>query len=1226
MLKDLFSVSVRSKLVDCFKYIDNLDRGLSKKIADYILNGDEVSVLTSLSSFRNQQLQDTGVWFPHMYTYQDDLKDREKRIKHFKKSITALLSSDFLSDVHVLRRFGAVILECMDLKNQNVHYYSDDVPDWLGSVLSILPDAIVENAYARDIVLPETYNGKWIEHVIKGNELSNKVLFSVLFERQYTWGYTENFIDHILVTSDWDKLLQTEDLTDLINTLNFSARVTIAKHLLNYPRINEHLNLVGSLITDKSKQVREQAKLLLAKVDNEIFYQYVFENFASHTAPRRKELAQLVTIFGDANSTKLLEHILESETSKSVIELIQATIANKNAAQATPGKDLVVPDFEPVENNISLPEAWQGELSQKLQEQIENARQGAEEEKKQNKANKNNYSWQMGHYKRISKLSDKDIKQGLTYLESGKGKFHNELIQIFQQLKIVQRAEFKLSHIVRLLMADDRREVNLEYGMFQQWLPSHKNDLLDLRQLEMVLTYNKISHRCVAQWLLRNRWESQFVLEDTGSIELWPFFNEHIDYLKEAFGLIESEEGEYWGFQLGYGILIASKFPVIPEQFLQVMYQHALSPAKTHGPLSRKAIEEYGLVSQRVIDALASSKQDERIVAANWIASLNLNDAIAPLIKALNKEKRETAKAALLSALHQLGHDINDYLSPEALLKEAVTGLKKAMPKGLNWFPFSSLPALKWSSGESVEPDIIKWWIVLACKLKQPEGNPLLDLYINQLDVLSQKNLSAYVLQVFIGRDTDCPSDVEAKDFAAQHQQTRYDNYQRWSKSDWGASYKDKTLEDAFHDLFVEKKSEYLGSAIGEKGILCLVSGMDGADAVQIINRYMKDHYTRRHQIEAMLSSLANNNDPVVIQLLLSIARRHRTNSIQEKAKALVTQIAERNHWTHDELADRTIPTAGLDASGINRLQLGKRELTVKLGADLKIILENEQGKLLKSLPAARQDDDPEQVKQAKKDFSTAKKELKLVVEFQENRLYEAMCVGREWVYAEWKQYLLEHPIVTHLVQRIVWSIKDGENTCQIRPTSELELIDLEDEDYQPGDTAKIRLAHVSELDAESCKNWLQNFKDEKIKPLFDQFTMPEHSLTDEESTASRLDFHEGWMSDTFTIRGILTKRGYKRGEAEDGGYFTHYYKDFSSLDLRVIIEFSGNCLPEENLAAALYHIAFVKPDNRGWISEDSYMNINDVPVNLVNEAMLDYEAVAEKLAFDENWKTKVPW
>jgi len=1227
MLKGLFSLSGGnlSKITNGYKNIDKHQAGLAKKIAHYIIKGEDASVLSLLNTIPQDQLQEAGIWRPDHYRYYDASQQVITRVDHFSESLTAIVLTDLLFDPQVCRRFGNVLAQCIDLGSNN----SSDLPDWLAAIFIILPD--VSSSFAhKDDTMPTTYNAQWLKSIAEENDIEQKTWLRLLLESQHNYHYSHYFFEHLQTCTDWEPIFQEAQFIKNIEGFHFSARERVASLLLEYPKIDTQLKLVTTLLTDKSKQVRDLAKMLLPKMDIAVFQRYILETFDDYPTARRKEIAHLITLFGDDTSTELLEHVLQTEKSQSVVDVIQASIANKNAARADQGRDLVAPPISPIENTLSLPAAWRAEIKEKLKEEVEKAKKNSEEEKKYNKENKTNYSWQTESYKRLLKLTSADIERTLTFLESGEGSASESLETIFDKLKIQQRIEFKLPHIVRFLYTFDKHynshDINLYSAFFQQWLSSHTNDLTDLRQLAAVLKHNNIDHRCIAHWLLRSRWESSFELPDTGNIILWPFFHEHEEYLKEAFGLSESKEQGYWNFELGYGILITSQFPVIPEQYLQVMYQHALSPAKTYGALCRKAIENYGLVTDRVIMALKSSKQEERIIAANWIADSASSVAIEPLGAALKKEKRETAKAALLSALHRLGQNIDHYLSPETLLKEAESGLKKAIPKGISWFPFASLPALKWRSLNSVDERIIRWWIVLACKLKQPEGNPLLDLYTKQLDIQSQKILSLFILQVYIGRDTACPSDEEAKEYANDNKNNLYSNYQRWAKSEWGHEYRNKTIEDAFQILFMERKSQHLFSAIGEKGILCLITHIEGAEAVQIVSRYMKDHYTRRHQIEAILSALANNNDPVIIQLLLSIARRHRTHSIQEKAKALVEKIAERNHWSSDELADRTIPTAGLETNGTQKIQIGSRELTLKLSADLKLTLENEQGKILKSLPAARQDDDPEQIKQAKKYFSTAKKELKQVIELQSSRFYEAMCITRQWAFPEWKKYLLEHPIVSHLAQRLVWTVTEQEQSYQIRPTAELELIDENDDEYEPNDNASIKLTHISELDKASAQQWILHFKDEKIKPLFPQFVNPKHTLTNNDLLATKLAYHEGWMTDTFTIRGILTKRGYKRGEAEDGGHFSYYYKDFTALNTRAIIEFSGNCLPEENIAAVLYYIAFAKPNNRGWISENTYKSIADIPQNLVNEIMLDYEAVAEKANYDEDWKTKSPW
>lgn len=104
-----------------------------------------------------------------------------------------------------------------------------------------------------------------------------------------------------------------------------------------------------------------------------------------------------------------------------------------------------------------------------------------------------------------------------------------------------------------------------------------------------------------------------------------------------------------------------------------------------------------------------------------------------------------------------------------------------------------------------------------------------------------------------------------------------------------------------------------MGSAIKDKGMLALIAGGDAQTLLGMIQPFMKKRYERRAQIEAMLQALANSDDPVAIQFLLSISRRYRTNSVQELARAQVSQIAARNGWTQDELADRTVQTAGLE-------------------------------------------------------------------------------------------------------------------------------------------------------------------------------------------------------------------------------------------------------------------------------------------------------------------------
>lgn len=167
---------------------------------------------------------------------------------------------------------------------------------------------------------------------------------------------------------------------------------------------------------------------------------------------------------------------------------------------------------------------------------------------------------------------------------------------------------------------------------------------------------------------------------------------------------------------------------------------------------------------------------------------------------------------------------------------------------------------------------------------------------------------------------------------------------------------------------------------------------------------------------------------------------------------------------------------------------------------------------------------------------------------------------------------------------------------------------------------------HRSALSDDEARAWRSHLKDYKVKPLFEQIERPVPSR-EIDLAAKKLDTYLGYMSDTFTLRGTLTKLGYQRGTPEDGGFFYYYFKDFISLGLRAVIFFSGNCVPEENVPAALEQMGFCTLNDNGWFNEAALKPLEAVPPILLSEIMADYQAVAQKTGgYDPDWKKKMPW
>ncbi|WP_279085301.1 DUF4132 domain-containing protein, partial [Gilliamella apis] len=659
-------------------------------------------------------------------------------------------------------------------------------------------------------------------------------------------------------------------------------------------------------------------------------------------------------------------------------------------------------------------------------------------------------------------------------------------------------------------------------------------------------------------------------------------------------------------------------------KYVAYLLELALGEIKQIRHAAQNALKRIPNIHSQIEQALSSTKQEVRIIAANWLAELGQTSSIKALNAALKKEKRETVQAAILVALQKIGEDISQHLTPKKLLADAQKGLKGKIPTDFDWFDFNLIPTLAWQNGKTVEPQIIQWWICLAVKLRDP-ANLLLTVYNRLLSTQSQRQLGEFILQSFIKQDTLSPSLEEAEAKASSEADKRLQDYigyyQRYPQ--YFSKYQNITYEQVFEEIKNETLATYLGSAIKAKGILALTSGIEGPIAVSLLRSFMKNHYQRRAQIEAMLEPLANSDDPLIIQLLLSLARRYRTASIHEKAKYLVESIAARSGWSTEELADRTISTAGLDDNGLLILDYGERTFIASLDDKFKWQLKNADGEKIKALPEARKSENPELVKEAKKQFSNSKKELNQLLTMQISRFYEAMCAERQWRVEDWQKYLQPHPIVGRFIQCLVWLQLDnnGQIVNSFRPTEDGSLITNQYDEILLNHNHFISVAHSALLASDDIVQWQAHLEDYKIIPLFDQFShaFPEISKFNDGVIDDRL----GWLTDSFTIRGILTKLSYERDATEDSGCFYGYHKYFGSLGIYINIEFSGSMLPEENIPAVLYNLYF--SNKRGF--KDRAIALDKLPKVLLAEGYADYIAVAKACSgFDPNWRDKLIW
>ncbi|WP_423463713.1 DUF4132 domain-containing protein [Promicromonospora sp. MS192] len=1004
--------------------------------------------------------------------------------------------------------------------------------------------------------------------------------------------------------------------------------------------------IVAELAVDSAKGVRVAALKHLAGLPDHQQVALLAPYLAGAPSGRLAEaVTRLVALEGGLDACAAALAPLRDENGKVAggqgarVRLLEQTLERSRALE-TPVETAAVelPEWQPLPD-VLLDDAWLAQLRADIEKATVEARDNLAEMKKRFSVNSKDWALRsaQNNLDRLQKITDKDLDAlpgALSGREPVKKLGRYQASALVQWLTERRRDPFAgqglMVHIrlQALVHAGRGNRNNLLWS-----LRGNLDELTDLRQLHEALVRVQVQEpEELITELVLHRWWGQ---EEVPASVSWPWFAERPELLDRIL-----QSGEIGGERIAKALDVLREFPAVPPMLLPGLTALALGSGKTHRLAAQQVLEAHAGARPLAEQALADTKGEVRASAAAWLGRIGDPAAVPALRAALGKERREAVRAALLSALESLGDDIAADLAPEILQAEAVKGLRAKVPAALGWFPFEQVPDVRWAAGADGEPggvvprDVVRWWLVLATKLKSPSGEGLIARYVGLLDPASRAALGSFVLRAWVAQDTRGP-DIESSRAHADHfAQANWNNLQSMIKRypEYYAGEAGKTVEDVWKGLYRDHQATYLGSATQEKGLLALTVGMPGAELASTAQHYFSAHKGRRAQAEYLVRALAANGDRAAVQQLLAVSRRFKQRTVQETATALAQDIADRNGWDADQLADRTVQTAGFDDDGILRLDLGgpagERVVTGRITEAFTLELRNPSGKVVKSLPARRASDDEEAYADAKRQLKESRAELKAVVALQTQRFAEAMVTGRTWTFADWSEFVLGHPLMARLAARLVWAaeVPGAATAVTFRPGDGGALIGVDDEDVTLPDDARVFVVHAVTLGDDPDRGapaWRAHLADYEVTPLFDQGLGDQQAgaaLPDLPGTATVIDTHNGWLSDSFTIRGRATKLGYTRSQAEDAGWFSAYRKEYPSLGLTVEIEFTGAFLPEENITAAVQHLVFRRT---GTWNDHGRIAVQDVPKVLLAVSYRDYVSVAEGGAFDPDWEKK---
>ncbi|MGJ7562546.1 DUF4132 domain-containing protein [Variovorax sp. GB1R11] len=374
------------------------------------------------------------------------------------------------------------------------------------------------------------------------------------------------------------------------------------------------------------------------------------------------------------------------------------------------------------------------------------------------------------------------------------------------------------------------------------------------------------------------------------------------------------------------------------------------------------------------------------------------------------------------------------------------------------------------------------------------------------------------------------------------------------------------------------------------------------------------------------LDVLATIGSDVALMLLNGIAQKVKFKGLQDKAREKIDAIAEARGLSTEELEDRLAPDLGLDEQGTMRLDFGPRAFKVGFDETLKPYVrettDGVDGARLPDLPKPKKTDDAELSKEAVERFKLLKKDARTIASQQLLRLEVAMCARRRWTPEVFRMFLVEHPLVRHIVQRLIWGVYAVEGDANYGGTLQACFRVAEDGSYttaeddafelpEPGHGTNIRIGvpHALDLPAADAAAFGQVFADYELLQPFAQIGRDVYTLTDEEKKSLKLERWKDVKVPTGRVLGLANK-GWRRGQAQDAGCIWYFSKPLGtsrvielSLDPGIIVGMVDE-YPEQTLG----QVQVGKPS--GWGDMQDAETLNQLDPISASELIRDMEGL----------------
>ncbi len=257
---------------------------------------------------------------------------------------------------------------------------------------------------------------------------------------------------------------------------------------------------------------------------------------------------------------------------------------------------------------------------------------------------------------------------------------------------------------------------------------------------------------------------------------------------------------------------------------------------------------------------------------------------------------------------------------------------------------------------------------------------------------------------------------------------------------------------------------------------------------------------------------------------LSRLAARVKYDVARRLIEKAMTEAAERNRVSRDDLEAMAVPTFGLDSSGVRLEQVGDCEASLTIGREGASLIWRREGKALKSVPAHVKEEHADVFK----DLNRYVKEIDGQITAQKARLERQLISEGTCSFERWQPWYLEHPLVSHFATRLIWEFEEGGEIRTAIPWRG-NLVDWASNAVRPSNPARARMWHPIRSDVQTILSWRCWLEDHEIRQPFKQAHREVYLLTDaERETATYSNRFASHIIRQHQFASLCKERGWK--------------------------------------------------------------------------------------------------